>query len=251
MNKYEKWYISITQNAKTRLLEGYSERHHIIPRSLGGTDNIDNLVDLTAREHFICHWLLTKMYTGQDKHKMLNALRMLRAENLNQKRYKTKITARVYANLKEEYAILQSKKFAGINNPMYGEKFYRSEEGKKRQREAVLGGRNGSKQLTAREKISRSKIGKKRNPFSKAWRAKLSDSGRGENNSMYGKKHSEETRAKQSVKAIGRKQSIETIQKKADAIRGSKREKKLCPHCSQLISVNTYPRWHGDNCKTK
>lgn len=250
MNKYEKWYISITQNAKTRSLKGYSERHHIIPRSLGGTDNIDNLVDLTAREHFICHWLLTKTYTGQDKHKMLNALRMLRAENLNQKRYKTKITARVYANLKEEYAIIQSKKFAGINNPMYGEKFHRSEEGKKRQREAVLGENNGSKQLTAREKVRQSKLGKTRDPFDSNWKQNLSKNHKSKQPGFDGSL-SESTKQKMREKAIGRKQSIETIQKKADAIRGSKREKQLCPHCSQLISVNTYPRWHGDNCKTK
>jgi hypothetical protein len=66
---------------------------------------------------------------------------------------------------------------------------------------------------------------------------------------MYNKKHTDEAKAKQREKAIGRKQSAETIQKKADAIRGSKREKKLCPHCNQLIAVNTYPRFHGDKCK--
>jgi hypothetical protein len=246
MNKYEKWYTSITQNAKTRSLEGYSERHHIIPRSLGGTDTVDNLVDLTAREHFICHWLLTKMYTGQDKHKMLNALRMLRAENLNQKRYKTKITARVYANLKEEYSKMQSKKFSGKGNGFFGK--HHTEEVKQRISETNKGRIQPSDE---KQKQIAAITGRNRNPFSAEWRAKLSASGRGEDNSMYGKKHSEETKLKQRAKAIGRKQSIETIQKKADAIRGSKREKKLCPHCSQLISVNTYPRWHGDNCKTK
>ena len=68
---------------------------------------------------------------------------------------------------------------------------------------------------------------------------------------MYGKKHAEETKEKMRTKAIGRKQSAETIKKKAEAIRGSKREKLLCPHCLQLIAVNTYPRWHGDNCAAK
>ena len=61
---------------------------------------------------------------------------------------------------------------------------------------------------------------------------------------------SKETRAKISEKARGRKQSAETVQKKADAIRGLKREKKLCPHCDQLVAVNGYARWHGINCKT-
>jgi hypothetical protein len=60
---------------------------------------------------------------------------------------------------------------------------------------------------------------------------------------------SEETKQKMREKALGRKQDPETIKKKADAIRGSKREKRLCPHCNQEIAVNTYTRWHGDRCK--
>ena len=67
MNKYEKWYAAITNRAKTRLLESYTESHHIKPRSLGGDDSLDNLVQLTAREHFICHWLLTKFTSGDDR----------------------------------------------------------------------------------------------------------------------------------------------------------------------------------------
>jgi hypothetical protein len=39
----------------------------------------------------------------------------------------------VYASLKTEYAHLQSIKVSGKNNPMYGNKFHRSEDGKKRQ----------------------------------------------------------------------------------------------------------------------
>jgi hypothetical protein len=59
---YHKLYNSIIQNRKQNPIEGYTETHHIIPRSLGGTNDKENLVDLTAREHFICHLLLTKMY---------------------------------------------------------------------------------------------------------------------------------------------------------------------------------------------
>jgi hypothetical protein len=51
-------------------------------------------------------------------------------------------------------------------------------------------------------------------------------------------------------KALGRKQSAETIAKKIAATQGKKREKKLCPHCDQMIAVNTYARWHGPNCQS-
>lgn len=252
MNKYEKWYADITKRGQTRVIESYTETHHIIPESLGGDDSTQNLTELTAREHFICHWLLTKIYKDGDAHwKMLNALRIMRAENKNQTRYSTKITSRVYENLKEEYSRLQSEKVAGQNNPMFGDKFYRSEEGFRKQKEAVTGDKNGSKKPEARLKIANSKIGKKRDEFSDEWRKNLSTAVSGENNGMYGKNHTEETKQKQREKAIGRKQSEEVKKKKADAIRGLKREKQLCSHCNQMIAVNTYARWHGDNCKKK
>ena len=73
-NKYTKWYKTIVNNAKNRILEGYSETHHIIPKSLGGTNNNDNLVRLTAKEHFICHLLLTKMTNSDQRRKMSYAL---------------------------------------------------------------------------------------------------------------------------------------------------------------------------------
>jgi len=229
MDKYTRWYNQIVDRARFRITEDYTETHHIKPRSLGGTDDIDNLVELTAREHFICHWLLTKMTKGEDHYKMLNALRMMRAEKHGQQRYETKITARVYESIKKEYARLQSEKVSGENNPMYGEKFYRSDEGKRRQREAILGDNNGAKQETARKKISNSKLGKKREPFSEEWRAKMAEKKKGENNPRYGVQVSDETRQKQREKATGRKQSEETKKKKADAIRGRAKPKILCP----------------------
>ena len=64
---YQKHYDTLINRAKNRLLEGYSERHHIIPRCMGGTDEQDNLVALTAEEHYVAHQLLVKMYPDNDK----------------------------------------------------------------------------------------------------------------------------------------------------------------------------------------
>jgi hypothetical protein len=56
---YTKIYNQLIERAKQRKsVEGYKEIHHIIPRSEGGTDESDNLVELTGREHFIAHKLL-------------------------------------------------------------------------------------------------------------------------------------------------------------------------------------------------
>ena len=87
-NKYTTWYNSLIRNAKNRTIAGYTEKHHIIPSSLGGTNDVDNLVKLTAREHFICHLLLTKMTTGNAKYKMNFALYMLsNVNNIGDGRY--------------------------------------------------------------------------------------------------------------------------------------------------------------------
>lgn len=87
-NKYTRWYYNIIANAQSRTIAGYTEKHHIIPRSLGGTNSKSNLVHLTAREHFICHLLLTKMTLGNDMYKMKYALNMIsNIKNIGAGRY--------------------------------------------------------------------------------------------------------------------------------------------------------------------
>lgn len=112
-NKYSKTYFAIISNAKQRITEGYTELHHIIPQSMGGSNDKENLVELTAREHFICHWLLIKMTEDEDRSKMLYALNGMKAENRYQQRYNTKITARVYETYRIEHAENHSKKMKG------------------------------------------------------------------------------------------------------------------------------------------
>jgi hypothetical protein len=63
-NKYTHTYYKIIERSKSRIIPYYTEKHHIIPKSLGGSNKKDNLALLTAREHFICHLLLTKMTSG-------------------------------------------------------------------------------------------------------------------------------------------------------------------------------------------
>ena len=76
-NKYTRWYYEIIEKAKIRICEDVTEKHHILPKSLGGSDTPENLVALTCKEHFICHWLLTKMTVSKEKVKMVFALRMM------------------------------------------------------------------------------------------------------------------------------------------------------------------------------
>jgi len=98
-NKHSNIYNQIIDRARNRLLTSYYEKHHIIPQSLGGSNDASNIVNLTAREHFICHLLLTKMVSGTNKSKMHQAAWMMAScISANQERYK--ITNRIYERLK-------------------------------------------------------------------------------------------------------------------------------------------------------
>lgn len=76
-NKYTKIYFALIKNRQNEKIikeECYCETHHIIPKSLGGDNTITNLVNLSPREHFIAHLLLTKMTAGEENIKMNWAL---------------------------------------------------------------------------------------------------------------------------------------------------------------------------------
>lgn len=60
---YKMIYDMLIEKGKSRTkIDGYFERHHIIPRCCGGTNDDDNLVNLTAKEHYVAHHLLVKIY---------------------------------------------------------------------------------------------------------------------------------------------------------------------------------------------
>lgn len=143
-NKYTRWYYNIITRAQQRqdVFDTYTEKHHIIPRSLGGANDKSNLVRLTAKEHFICHLLLPKMTTDKARRSM--AFAAWQMTNIdNRERYSP--TSRIYDLLKQQLSQtykgvpktyknwlgkthtketreLQSKVKQGKNNPMYGRK---------------------------------------------------------------------------------------------------------------------------------
>jgi len=129
LNKYTRWYESIITKAKNRVKpDGYNERHHVIPKSLGGLDDPSNLVLLTAREHFICHMLLVKMTTGDNKRRMANAAWIMATKRNQFQDGRYRVTSRIYEFLKSnltqslESNLARSKKLKGrILGPMSAE----------------------------------------------------------------------------------------------------------------------------------
>lgn len=248
-NKYSNLYNKIVSKAKCRINNGYTERHHIIPQSLGGNNDKENLVDLTAREHFICHWLLIKMTTGEERSKMLYALNGMKAENRYQQRYSTKITARVYEKHRIEHAQNHSNTMKGRTPPNKGKSM--SESQKKLLREIAL----------KRPKPTTETVAKRT--------AKL-----------LGRRASEETKLKQSIALKGKlkgpmseeQKQVRSLKQKGvpkpagfgDKIAQRMKKnftennpnkrpdlQKTCEHCTLKVGPSNYTRWHGDNCKNK
>lgn len=117
---YKKVYENIINNRKQNSFYGYTETHHILPKSLGGKDDKENLVDLSAREHFICHLLLIKMYPEGSVEwiKMMKAFTcMMFRQSSNQQRY---LNSRWYSFYREKFSKAQSINQLGKGNSNYG-----------------------------------------------------------------------------------------------------------------------------------
>jgi hypothetical protein len=259
---------------------GYVERHHIIPRCMGGVDDRSNLVKLTPREHFIAHQLLSKMYGG----KLYHAAHMMS----NMGRY----SSRKYSWLKEHHSKLISIKLTGIK---------RSEETSRKISDSKKGvllsddakaniskGHTGLKQSAitiekrmskirgmklsaeAKQKISESKRNRPRTEKEVLAIAKVSQMNIGSKRSEETKLkmsqwvRSEETKKKIADANIGRKHTEETKEKMKGRIKTEEERttisikakirhsvKVICPHCSMSVSSPNFSRWHGDNCKHK
>ena len=111
---YQKIYNQIIDRARTRKLECYKEKHHVTPKCLGGSNSSYNLVELTAREHFICHHLLCKIYP--ENVKLTFALwAMVNMRTSSQER--VKISSTLYEEIKQKHSKLKSELYKGRKQP--------------------------------------------------------------------------------------------------------------------------------------
>jgi len=216
-NKYTILYYDIVNNAANIRIKGNTQRHHIVPESIGGSNDADNLVHLTHKEHFVCHHLLTKMTTGEDWVSMVRAMHCMKAKGREKSRF-TEGTARAFAHNKKNYSRIASQRMKGENNPMFGTKW--SDKRKADHSKKVKGNRITKEQC---QKISNSKIGVKRGEFSDEWRENLSANHKSKQPGFDGS-HSAETIAKIKTKAQNRApQTREVIEAAAAKRVGSKR----------------------------
>jgi hypothetical protein len=226
---HQQIYENIIKKAKSKNRQKgksiYYENHHINPVCLGGSNDADNLVLLTAREHYIAHKLLTYIYPNNRKIATVFHYMTFGKTYYNQ-------SSRDY-----EYARkLASELSKGKNHPFFGKTH--SIETKIKQSKS-LKGHNVSREV--REKISNSRKGIK---FSEEHIRNLSEShkgisqteetkrkiskslqGRSISSGMEGKSHSKETKQKMADSAKRRGISKETQIKMLEGRKNSKKIK--------------------------
>jgi hypothetical protein len=200
---YEKHYNLLIERAKGRTLEGYSERHHIIPKCMGGNNSKDNLVRLTAEEHYVAHQLLVKMYP--DHHGLLWSANAMSGGSKKQKRNNNKS----YAWLRKRFSKMMSETNIGKK---------RTQEQRANMSKARMGKNTGPRPQETKDKmsasskgvskseahklaLSKAKTGMKLKPHSEEVKRKISESNKASaKHRDFSHMQNEEYKLKQSIK---------------------------------------------------
>lgn len=241
-NKYRKIYNSLINNAvlqnRERTKDTVYEKHHIVPRALGGDNSLDNLVLLTPKEHYICHHLLTKFTAGPARHKMMLAYKMmLRSSKSNVRDFV--ITARMYERAKQYQSEVSRHR---VHSSAAREKISQSlqewhsdpsnkEKFTEARRNQTITQEHRDNWATKSKQFWDSLTPDEREAFS-ATRA-------GSRNGMYGKKRTKEE-----------KEAVSRANKGNQYAKGFKQPVRTCPYCGKE-GGNAMTRWHFDNCKLK
>lgn len=211
-NKYTQYYRDIISKAKNSLRVKYRgeyyERHHILPKSLGGDNSKENLILLTAREHFICHLLLIKMVDGQNRNRMMCAFYQMKRSPKNMKRV---VTSRFFETFKRQRSEALSQLYKGKKKPDgFGDKV------RKRLKGIPL-----SEEHRRKVSLNHHNVAGKNNPrfgikFSEETRARISIAMTGNRvgikNHMFGNTHTDEVKEK--ISAHGKAKWTPEMKKK-------------------------------------
>lgn len=242
-NKYTKLYYIIINHARQHPYDGYVEKHHIIPKSLNGTNDKKNIVLLSARQHYICHYLLTKMVTGHAQYKMIEAFSIF-SNNTNRN---LKFTSRQIAALREANAIASSIRNKGNQN--WKKRLPASDEYCKlksidsQQRKWV---NNNITEHFTQEHESYIAKGYQygRLPLSDEWKQNISI-----NSGQKGVSRSQEFKDNLSKLKTG--VSFTDDHKKNMKASAKNRPRVICEHCGLSMIKANYTKWHGDKCNHK
>lgn len=154
-------YIAYVKTLKRFKGDGnYYEEHHIKPKSCGGSNEKENLVLLTSREHFLAHYLLTKFLKGEDRKRMCIAFKYM-SRDKNGLRY---MNSRLY----------NSVRLIGELNPNYGRQW--DEETKKRMGAPKKGKKLSEETRKKLSEIHKGKVKKRGYTLSEETKKRMSES---------------------------------------------------------------------------
>ena len=234
-NKYARHYKLLTDKAKARgTVEGYSETHHVVPRSLGGPDDDETLVVLTAREHFLAHLLLHKINPNHSG--MAYAVLMMSGQGKhNGRTYEIlkRSAARVIGEQAREFMLGRPKPEEQKQN-MSKAALLRPPEHLAKIAEANRGRKN-----TADAKVRMSKAALDRSPEAK------------QNIRLAARSPERAAKLSKALKGIRHDVTEETREKISQTMKGkmpSNMVTVVCPHCGKEGNAPIMARWHFDNC---
>jgi hypothetical protein len=219
-------YNKIYNELMTRVVHrmGYVEKHHIIPRCLGGVDNKENLIELYPEEHYLAHLLLCKIHPGNQK-LLYAAMNMTSGAMSNNGKRNNK----VYGWLRRQYA----ESMSGDNNPNRRNPNIQKEAAKKRvgqkrtaETKARMSAAQKGRTLTTEHKAKLAIAATTRPLISEETRQKLKQ--RTPNKGMLGKTMSEETKAKMSASQQGKTMSEQAKSKMRIAAKIREENKRRC-----------------------
>lgn len=221
-------YEALISRAKSRTLEGYSERHHVIPKCVGGTDEKANIVRLTAQEHYVAHLLLMKMMPDEPKlvHAAWTMIRRSRFVN-------GRSGGKAYAWLRVKYAQMMREKMSG-HTPTSETKAKRSASAKKNtvseeQRKRMTAASTATRTTPEfRARISEKLKQQWQDPAFRAAKAAsmMNRSSEKRSAAMRNRWKDDSYRSRMQAKLagmnVGRKPSEETLAKRSAALKGKK-----------------------------
>jgi hypothetical protein len=217
---YKKIYNNLINREFTRI--GYVEKHHILPRCLGGKDDKENIVELYPEEHYLAHLLLCKIYPKNQK-LLYAAMNMTTGSMINN----GKRTNKVYGWLRRQYI----ESMSGDNNPNRKNPelqklaaLKRTGQTRTEETKAKMSISQKGRTFTDATKLKMAEAAKNRPPISEETREKLKK--RVPNSSWTGKKMSDEIKSKMSIARKGKKMSEETKEKMKIAARNREENKR-------------------------
>lgn len=243
-NKYTKTYFKIIESAKiNNSLKLDIEKHHITPRSLGGNNSNENIVKLTYQEHYLVHWLLTKMcICSEHTRKMKYAMRSM-AWNKDNKRYIA--SWRYKLARKNMIEAIKSRKISDETREklsISGKKRFAKQSERDKMQKSKLNSEFSKHTEETKQKISKSVNKRYLDP---AARLKTSITTKeAQQCPIFRAKRSELTKQRY----IDRPELREKI---SNQFKGIPKEKFICIHCTNYYSMGNLVRWHGDNCKLR